>query len=181
MIADRISMLSGTIAVVERRSCAALVAAIVALILLNVVTRAFDVALFWVDELAVYLMIWMALIGGSLLLHEQRHIAVSIVSGAFGQSRGKVIAKTVDVLVLGFAVGLLLMCIAWYDPVGLVRHGFDIEELAANTYNFIYQEPTNTLGIRKFWVWLVVPIVSCSMTLHALDNLLSKIPMKEPG
>ncbi len=67
---------------------------------------------------------------------------------------------------------ILLMCLKWYDPIGLIRYGFDVEDFAAGTYNFIYQEPTNTLGIRKLWVWIIVPFVSLSMTLHALVNLL---------
>ena len=90
-----------------------------------------------------------------------------------GSSRFYNIASTlVDLLILSFAAGLFVMCLKWYDPIGLIRYGFDFEEFAAGTYNFIYQEPTNTLGISKIWIWLIVPIVSLSMMLHALANLL---------
>ena len=87
-------------------------------------------------------------------------------------NRRRMVSMIVDVLIFAFAVGLFLMSVKWYDPIGLIRHGFDFEEFAANTYNFIYQEPTNTLGIKKFWIWLVIPIVSLRMSLHALANLL---------
>ena len=171
-MAKRISAISDWLARIERAACAVLVAGIVGLILLNVGTRAFDVALFWVDELAVYCMIWMSLIGASVLLRERRHVSVTLITGLVSDNRRWMLSVVVDILILSFAAGLFLMSLTWYDPAGLVRYGFDIEEFAAETYNFIYQEPTNTLGIQKFWLWLVVPAVSVSMTLHALANLL---------
>lgn len=171
-MARRLSTMSDRVAGIERTTCAVLIAGIVGLILLNVGTRAFDVALFWVDELAVYCMIWMSLIGASAILRERRHVAVTLVIGLLSESHRRSVSVTVDTLILSFAAGLFLMCLKWYDPIGLFRSGFDIEKFAASTYNFIYQEPTNTLGIQKFWLWLVVPIVSLSMTLHALANLL---------
>ncbi len=171
-----LSAFSDRVAKVERVVCCALIASIVGLILLNVVTRAFNVALFWVDELAVYCMIWMALIGASVLLRERRHVAVTLVTGLLSVNHRRFVAIAVDVLILLFAAGVFLMCLKWYDPIGLIRYGFDFEDFAAGTYNFIYQEPTNTLGMQKFWLWLVVPVVSLNMTLHALTNLL-----EDPG
>ena len=163
--------ISDRVARVERAACGVLIAGIVGLILLNVGTRAFDVALFWVDELAVYSMIWMALVGASALLRERSHVSVTLVTGLLSDNSRRFVAAAVDFLILLFAAGLFLMCLKWYDPIGLIRYGFDVEEFAAGTYNFIYQEPTNTLGIQKFWLWLVVPVVSLNMTLHALANL----------
>ena len=169
---DWLVSLSNKLARMERTACAALAAALTGLILLNVSTRAFNVALFWVDELAVYSMIWMALIGASMLLRERRHVAVTLLTHALADNRRRTMTLLVDVLILAFATGLFLMCLAWYDPVGLLKVGLDIDEFAASTYNFIYQEPTNTLGVQKFWIWLVVPIVSITMSLHAAANLL---------
>jgi len=176
---DWLTGLSESLLRLERAACGTLAATLTGLILLNVSTRAFDVALFWVDELAVYSMIWMALIGASMLLHERRHVAVTLLTGALSDNRRRVVTLVVDFLILAFATGLFLMCMAWYDPIGLVRHGFNIDEFTATTYNFIYQEPTNTLGIQKYWVWLVVPAVSITMTLHALANLFADLTSAE--
>ena len=167
-----LSTMSDRVASVERAVCAILLACIVGLIILNVVTRALNFALFWVDELAVYCMIWMAFFGASMLLRERRHVAVTLATGMLSDNRRRIVSMIVDVLIFAFAAGLFLMSLKWYDPIGLIRYGFDFEEFAANTYNFIYQEPTNTLGIKKFWIWLVIPIVSLRMSLHALANLL---------
>ena len=49
----------------QEKLVGALVAATVALILLNVVTRSVQFALFWVDELAVYCMIWAFMFGAA--------------------------------------------------------------------------------------------------------------------
>ncbi len=171
MIKSRLNSWSDTIARLERFACCALVAALVILILLNVATRAFNMALFWVDELAVYTMIWMTLLGASLLLHERRHVSVTLLISELSEGKARALLVCVDVLVLAFAVGLFAMCVAWYDLVALSRYGFDTGEFAGGTYNFIYQEPTNTIGIQKYWVWMIVPIVSLTMTLHALKNL----------
>jgi len=97
---------------------------------------------------------------------------VTLLTHALADNRRRTMTLLVDVLILAFATGLFLMCLAWYDPVGLLKVGLDIDEFAASTYNFIYQEPTNTLGVQKFWIWLVVPIVSITMSLHAAANLL---------
>ena len=76
-----LTTMSDRVARVERAVCAILVACIVGLIILNVVTRAMNFALFWVDELAVYCMIWMALFGASVLLQERGHVSVTLVTG----------------------------------------------------------------------------------------------------
>jgi TRAP-type C4-dicarboxylate transport system permease small subunit len=172
---DRLVSLSNKLVRVERIACAVLAAALTGLILLNVSTRAFNLALFWVDELAVYSMIWMALIGASMLLRERRHVSVTLLTHALSDNRRRAITLFVDFLILAFAIGLFLMCVAWYNPLGLVDYKLDIDEFATNTYNFIYQEPTNTLGIQKFWIWMVVPIVSITMSLHAAANLLEDL------
>ena len=166
-----LARISTWIARAERTICCTLTVALVVLILLNVATRAFDIALFWVDELAVYVMIWMALIGGSLILHERGHVTVQLLTEAVTPRFRRYLLLLSDTLVLVFVTGLLMMTWVWFDLAGFSHYGFDMDAFAAETYNFIYQEPTNTLGIKKFWVWLVVPIVSVTMTLHAMARL----------
>ena len=57
-----VSRVSNAVLSVEKRLIQILAAALVLLILLNIVTRAADAALFWVDELSIYAMVWMALL-----------------------------------------------------------------------------------------------------------------------
>ena len=71
----------------EKKIVTLLAAALLLLILLNIVTRELQAALFWVDELAVYTMIWMAFIGASVMVRMRSGVAVTIVAPAFNALR----------------------------------------------------------------------------------------------
>ena len=167
-----VSRVSNVVLGLEKRLLTALAGVLVLLILLNIVTRAASVALFWVDELAIYTMIWMALIGASAMVRMRTGVAVTIVTDLLPRPLRRVAFRVVDAILLLFAITLLVLCWQWYDPVALFESGFDVDVFAENTFKFIYTEPTSTLGIRKFWVWLAVPLMAFGMTIHALANLL---------
>jgi hypothetical protein len=57
---------------IELSAAAILAAAITLLILLNVVTRAFGQAIYWVDEAAIYTMAWMTFLAGSAAVHLRK-------------------------------------------------------------------------------------------------------------
>lgn len=170
------SRISNAVLRVEKRLITFLAAALVLLILLNIVTRAAGAALFWVDELAIYTMIWMTLIGASAMLRMRMGVAVTLVTDLLPPKLRRAIVRVVDVILLFFAVALLILSWQWYDPVALVQSGFDLDAFAKSTFKFIYTEPTNTLGIHKFWVWLAVPLTASAMTIHAIANLLEGPP-----
>lgn len=171
-----LASVSNAVLSVEKRVLMGLSAALTLLILLNIVTRAAGAAIFWVDELAIYVMIWMAFIGASVMVRMRMGVAVTLVSDLLPPRVQRLIARLVDAILLGFAVVLLILCWLWYDPVALVLSGFDLDRFAAATSKFIYTEPTNTIGIQKFWVWLAVPLMAITMTLHALANLIEGPP-----
>ena len=77
-----------------------------------------------------------------------------------------------DLLVLVFGIALLVLCYRWFDPLTLMRLGFDTREFSGQTFNFMYQDTTATLGVAKFWFWLVVPLSAVTTSVHALSNLL---------
>lgn len=171
-----VSRVSNVVLSVEKRLITALAAALVLLILLNIVTRAAGAAIFWVDELAIYTMIWMALLGASAMLRMRVGVAVTLVTDLLPRAFRRAAARLVDAILLFFAVTLLVLSWQWYDPVALIRSGFDLDEFALTTFKFIYTEPTNTIGIGKFWVWLAVPVMAIAMSIHAFANLLEGPP-----
>jgi TRAP-type C4-dicarboxylate transport system permease small subunit len=171
-----VSRVSNAIASVEKRLVTLLAAALVLLILLNIVTRAAGAAIFWVDELAIYTMIWMALIAASLMLKLRIGVAVTLMTNLLPRGFRRGIARLVDAILLFFALVLLVLSWQWYDPVALIKSGFDLDIFRQTTFKFIYSEPTNTLGIGKFWVWLAVPIMAIAMSVHAVANLLEGPP-----
>lgn len=166
------SRVSNAVLSVEKRLITFLAALVALLILLNIVTRAAGAAIFWVDELAIYTMIWMALIGASVMLRMRSGVAVTLITDILPPRVRDIVLRIVDAIVLCFAIVLLILSWQWYDPIALIRSGFDFDAFARNTFKFIYTEPTNTIGIQKFWVWLAVPLMAVGMTIHALANLL---------
>lgn len=169
-----IGRISATWARLELALAAILAVSITLLILLNVVTRSLGAALFWVDELAIYAMAWMAFLGASAALHFGQSVAVTVVTDALPYALRRAVAKLVEVIVLGFSLFMIWVCWRWYSPLELMRHGFDTLAFQGATFNFIYSEPTTTLGVKKYWVWSVMWLFSLGATLHSVANLLGQ-------
>lgn len=165
--------LSSAWARVELITAALLVVCVTILILLNVVTRNIGQALFWVDELAIYAMVWLTFLGASAALHHRTSVSITLVSEAISPSARHLIRKTVDVIILAFSLAMLWFCWRWFLPADLVRAGFDIMKFQGNTFNFIYAEPTLTLGVPKYFFWLVMWLFSLGATLHSAAHLVS--------
>jgi len=172
--------ISSVVLSLEKRAITLLAGVLVLLILLNILTRAAGAAIFWVDELAIYVMIWMVLIGASVMLRMRTGIAVTLVTDLLPRGIGRAVARAVDAILLLFAVTLIVLCWQWYDPIALMQSGFDLDVFAQSTFKFIYTAPTNTLGVPKFWVWLGVPTMAFCMTIHAIANLLEGPPVNAP-
>jgi TRAP-type C4-dicarboxylate transport system permease small subunit len=147
------------------------------LILLNVVTRYSGVALYWVDESAVYSVVFLTFIGASAMTRLRLDFAVTILTERFSP-RGVRIAKVAaTAIVLLFGLTLLWLCVLWLDPAGMARAGFDARELAARTFNFIYTERTQTLNWPVWALYLIMPVFALSMTIHSAANLLEDLAL----
>ncbi len=158
---------------VEIWAAAALALAVTLLILLNVVTRSMGAALFWVDELAIYAMAWMTFLGASAAFHYRSAVAITMLPDALPDNYQRAIRKTVDVIVFAFALAMLWFCWRWFMPLDLAKAGFDITAFQGQTFNFIYAEPTLTLGWPKYWFWLVMWLFAIGSTLHSVMHLLA--------
>jgi len=164
--------LSDRIVRIERPIMGAFITGVFAVILLNLVCRSLGWALYWADELAVYLMIWAAFIGASISVKLRTAVAVQLLNEVLPDGALRFSKNLVDVLVLISALGLLVCSWLWYDPVVLVSKGFDVSAFKSATFNFIYLEPTLTLQIQKFWLWLIMPVVAVTMSLHSASNVI---------
>lgn len=144
--------------------------AITLLILLNVVTRAFDQSIYWIDEAAIYAMAWMTFLAASSGIHYGHSVAVSLLVDFVPAKTARLIEMGADACVFVFAVAMLFCCWRWYRPDALIAAGFELTAFQENTLNFIYAEPT-TLGINKAWIWLVMWVFSIGVLLHSTANL----------
>jgi TRAP-type C4-dicarboxylate transport system permease small subunit len=158
---------------IEIVCAAALAASVTGLILVNVVTRAAGNAIYWIDEAAIYAMVWMTFLAGSAALHYRTSVAVTVVSELVPDHVRYWMGRAVDLVIFFFACLMIWVCLRWFMPFELAGAGWDIKAFQGATFNFIYAEPTSTLGIQKVWVWLVVVLFSCGAFLHSAANLLS--------
>ena len=167
--------LSARLLAAERVAVAGFMFLLTGLILLNVVTRYTGVALYWVDESAIYSVVFLTFIGASAMTRLRLDFAVTMLTERFS-ARGVRIAKVMaTTVVLMFGMTLLWLCVLWLDPVGMAGAGFDARELAARTFNFIYTERTQTLNWPVWALYMIMPVFALSMTIHSAANLLEDL------
>ena len=169
--------LSAKLLAAERFAVAGFMFLLTGLILLNVVTRYAGVSLYWVDESAIYSVVFLTFIGASAMTRLRLDFAVTLLTDRFS-ARGVRIAKAMATsIVLLFGLALLWLCMLWLDPVGMARAGFDARELAAKTFNFIYTERTQTLGWPVWALYMIMPVFALSMTIHSAANLVEDLEL----
>ncbi|MCR9139738.1 MAG: TRAP transporter small permease subunit [Alphaproteobacteria bacterium] len=166
---------SDGIARIEAALLKILVAAVLMLLILNVATRAINASLYWVDELAINLMVVFAFVGSSLMFAQRRNFAVTLLTDAVSETSRRWMAVAVQCVNLGFALFLTYACWVWFDPATLARNGFDLELFFENTFNSVYQEVTNTIGVRRLWFFLVMPWFAFTLTIHSAACLLQAL------
>lgn len=159
----------------ERWLLTFLMSLLTALILLNVVTRYSGFPLYWVDEASVYAVVWLTFVGASAMTRLRLDFAVTMVTDKLGEKNARIARVVATAGVLVFALALLAMCWIWMDPVGIARKGFDAREYAADSFNFLYTERTQTLEWPVWVLQLIMPIFALCMSLHALANLLEDL------
>lgn len=161
--------------VVEKVLVAMLMALLLGLILLNVGTRYAGSSLYWVDEAAVYAMVWLTFIGGSALTRLRLDFAMTLVSDRLSAANATRLKALAHVITCLFSLGLAVMCWNWMDPPGIAAAGFDARSYAGDSFNFLYTEYTQTLEWPVWMISLVIPIFSVTMTLHTLANIVEEI------
>lgn len=159
----------------ERILVAGLMVLLTGLILLNVVTRYTRIPLYWIDEAAVYSVVFLTFIGASAMTRLRMDFAVTILTERFPE-RWVRIAKVISTcIVLLFGFLLIWMCALWLDPVGIARAGFDVRKFSGETFNFIYTERTQTLNWPLWTLYMIMPLFALCMTIHSVANLLEDL------
>jgi len=160
---------------VERWLLTFLMSLLTALILINVATRYSGMPIYWIDEAAVYTVVWLTFVGASAMTRLRLDFAVTMVTEKLGPRKAQIAKVIATGGVLFFALALFAMCWIWMDPVGIASKGFDAKEYAAESFNFLYTEHTQTLEWPVWVLQLIMPIFALCMSLHALANLLEDL------
>lgn len=165
-----LARLSAALARAEIFLAAVLTFIFFALLLANVAGRFFGAPLIWVDELAVNLMVIAAFLAAAAAIDARQHIAVTLLPDMVSPRSAAILRLLADLMLLVFLLLLGWMVWAWFDPL-TASAAESLDAFSAQTFNFIYQEPTVTLGVRKVWFWLVMPVFAVTATLHCLAQI----------
>lgn len=169
--------LSSALLKVERAAVVGLMALLTGLILLNVATRYAGVPIYWIDESAIYAVVWLAFIGASAMTRLRLDFCVGLLTERLPPAGVKVARVLATACTLLFGLSLAYMCWIWMDPVGIAAAGFDAKEFAGQTFNFLYTEHTQTLNWPTWAVSLVMPLFAASLSLHGLANLVEDLEL----
>lgn len=171
MIPKTLSKLSARLSAFERLLLKLLIAALTLSVLMNVLLRMIGITLAWADEVGVYAMVLSGFVGASLMLRARSDPAVLLLHEFLPARACQILRMTVSALSAAFGVMLCYLCVRWFDPVEIVKAGFDATTFQAATFNFIYTDITPVMGAPAFILYLIIPFFAVAITIHALTNL----------
>lgn len=134
---------------VNRGVIFAMMATMATLVFVNVFARyVLNSSIVWAEEVAQYLMIWIAYLGAGLALREGRHVAVEMLQERLPAPLGRRLRMVVGGLVLAF-LGILTL-------------------LGLQFALFVWEQETPVLNISLGIPSLAIPIGACLFALHLL-------------
>jgi TRAP-type C4-dicarboxylate transport system permease small subunit len=104
----------------------------------------------WSEEIAKYLMVWMALLGSSVLLREGGHIAINYFISKFSFLR--------YILMFHAILSAILFVLLIYYGIDYAAFGFKSISPAS--------------GIRKFWPYLSIPVGAGFLLIQAFTRFI---------
>jgi TRAP-type C4-dicarboxylate transport system permease small subunit len=144
-----LARLERTLVAVNRALLGLMMLAMTALVFTNVVTRyGFGFSIAWVEEVSLYLMIWIAYLGAGLAMREGRHVAIETFQDRLPAGVVPWVRAAVGAAVLAF-----LACLA--------ALGFEFARFAMD-------QETPVLEIPAGIPYLAIPIGAVVFGLHLL-------------
>jgi TRAP-type C4-dicarboxylate transport system permease small subunit len=107
----------------------------------------------WTEELAIYLLVWISLLGAALTYAEHGHLGVDYFVGKLDPAAQWLAALAVALLVLGFSLGILC-----YGGFVLVSETLSSGQISP------------ALGWPVGYAYLAVPLSGLFFTLFALEH-----------
>jgi TRAP-type C4-dicarboxylate transport system permease small subunit len=129
----------------------AMMAVVTLAVIAEIVTRTFaNFSLIFTDELSRYLMVWTALLGAVLLVHEDGHVRIAVVENMLGQRGAFALFVISQVVGLGFFAVVIISSLIMLPTLA--------------------EQNTVTLGISIVWFYLALPITSALMSALIVRN-----------
>ncbi len=110
----------------------------------------------WTEELATFLLVWLAFLGASIAYIEDAHLGIDLLVTKLHPEHRLIAHRIVHVIVLVFIVSVLV-----YGGTLLSVERWDSAQMMP------------TLGIRKAWLYMAAPVNGLIMSLSALAKIIS--------
>ena len=128
-----------------------IMAALALITFANVLLRYFtDTSFAWTEEISIFLMIVLAMVGGSSAVARDQHIRIEFFSGNGSAQRRRRLAR------LGALMTALLFTVLAVLSVRLVWD------------DWLYEETSPGIGVPQWWYSMWLPICSVAIALRAL-------------
>ncbi len=118
----------------------------------------------WTEELARFLLIWVALLGGAVAFGTKGHLGVDYFVGKFHPDLRKPMEVLVHLVVLFFAAAVFL-----YGGCRVVSDALAMEQT------------TPALGWKMGHVYLALPVSGLFMVLYTVENLVETLSGRGEG
>ena len=128
-----------------------IMAALALITFANVLLRYFtDTSFAWTEEISIFLMIVLAMVGGSAAVARDQHIRIEFFSGNGSAQRRRRLArlKTLMTALLFTVLAVLSVRLVWDD--------------------WRYEETSPGIGVPQWWYSMWLPICSVAIALRAL-------------
>lgn len=145
---------SARLARLEEFVCSVLIVAFGVLLTVNVVSRyVFNNPIFFAEELAVYILVWMAFLAISIAVHHDQHVRLTMLIGVLPPAAQRLCYWLTELICLAILAVLLKSSIGWIRSPSVA---FDI---------------AITLDWPKWHFYLIVPLFCATAIFHILARL----------
>ncbi len=131
------------------------VAALIAVITLQIISRVFFTAVGWTEEVARFLLVWITFMGATLAFQRGRHIAVTFVVNAMPGRLRQLTRILAVAIILGFMIALVLV-------------GYRYTQVQS------YQTSAS-LGWSMTYIYAVIPACAALMSWYAFVDLVELV------
>lgn len=117
----------------------------------------FNTPLYWSGEVAIFALVWVSFIGGSMGIKLEKAATVTIVTDFLNERWQKVIYTIGWAIVCAFCIFLFIYSIKWISLPSMS------------------QQKTDALQISVFYPYLVIPFSFFSLSIHTLYKFLENL------
>lgn len=112
----------------------------------------------WTEELAIFLLIWIGLLGGAVALKRKAHLGIDVLVNRFPPNYRHITAIFVYTCVIIFSISVLMFGGSKMVAVILIN-----------------KQVSPALGIRMGYVYLALPISGLFITLYGIEFIIHEL------